>query len=433
MDHVKPVRRYGSEKKQLLIITTLDTKGREAAFIKECAVSLGGHPVVMDIGVLGAAQSRPDISNNDVVAVAGYDLQELIKAGDRPHALRTMQEGGALVAQRLFKEGKLDGIIGLGGGTGTSMISYIMRSLPFGIPKVIVSTVASRDVREYIQTKDIVMFHSVADLLGFNDFIRHILAQATHAVCGMMERRTIPKGDMPTVGITAYGPTSPCAIMAEDMLLEKGYEMMGFHANGMGGNAMEELISEGQIDGVLDVTPHEVADEMYKGYCSGIRPNRLETAGRMGIPLVFAPGGLELAVFSPHHPMPKKLIGRKRHNHDYRWFIRLHPEEMQSLAVMIGEKLNKSPETTHVLIPKKGWDEVSREGMPFWDPAIDQVFTNELKKILNPIISVEEMDVHINDPVFAGRAVAILDALMKKNRAPEQNLRVSSGGTITNY
>ena len=190
----------------------------------------------------------------------------------------------------------------MGGGTGTAIATHIMRSLPFGLPKVVVSTVASRNIREYIDTKDIVMFHSVADLLGFNEFIRLMLGQAAHAVCGMMERGSTIKSNRPMVAVTAYGISSTCAILAEPLLQERGYEMIGFHANGCGGMAMEEFIAEGWVAGVLDFTPHEIADEMFGGYCQGIGPSRLETAGRMGIPLLFAPGGSTTLCSAPSTP-----------------------------------------------------------------------------------------------------------------------------------
>jgi len=230
-----------------------------------------------------------------------------------------------------------------------------MRSLPFGLPKVIVSTMASRDVREYVGTKDIVMFHFVADLLGFNAFIRLILDQACRAVCGMMGRKRNLKGRKPIMGVTAYGPTSRCAIITEKLLHEKGYEMMGFHTNGCGGMAMEEMIAEGKIAGVIEYTPHEFADEMMDGYCKGIGASRLETAGTMGIPLVFAPGGLDNVAFGPSCPLSQELTGRNIYRHDHRVCVRLNSSEMEKLASIIAEKLNKSPKTTYVLIPTKGW------------------------------------------------------------------------------
>ncbi|HNY69896.1 MAG TPA: Tm-1-like ATP-binding domain-containing protein [Syntrophorhabdus sp.] len=401
-------------KKQLLIIATLDTKGRETEFVRNCAQTLGVNPIIMDIGVLGDPPIAPDISKMDLAAATGVNLPDLIQKKDRAKSVQAMEDGGAILAQRLRNEGKLDGIIGLGGGTGTAIVSSIMRTLPFGLPKVIVSTVASRDIRQFIGTKDIVMFHSVADLLGFNEFIRLILKQATHAVCGMIEGTSALGKDKPMIGVTAYGINSGVALNAEPFLVSKGYEMLGFHANGCGGMAMEELVAEGRIAGVLDFNPHEIADEMFGGYCKGIGPSRLETAGRMGIPLVFAPGGLDNAVFSPVYPMPESLKGRRIHGHDTRFCVRMEQEEMKAFARIIADKLNKSKGFTHVLIPLKGWSDADKEGAALYDPSIDEVFTKTLKELLLPHVPIEEIDLHISDPNFALRAVDILHAMIQQ-------------------
>ncbi|HNQ45999.1 MAG: Tm-1-like ATP-binding domain-containing protein [Syntrophorhabdus sp.] len=401
-------------KKQLLIIATLDTKGRETEFVRNCAQTLGVNPIIMDIGVLGDPPIAPDISKMDLAAATGVNLPDLIQKKDRAKSVQAMEDGGAILAQRLRNEGKLDGIIGLGGGTGTAIVSSIMRTLPFGLPKVIVSTVASRDIRQFIGTKDIVMFHSVADLLGFNEFIRLILKQATHAVCGMIEGTSALGKDKPMIGVTAYGINSGVALNAEPFLVSKGYEMLGFHANGCGGMAMEELVAEGRIAGVLDFNPHEIADEMFGGYCKGIGPSRLETAGRMGIPLVFAPGGLDNAVFSPVYPMPESLKGRRIHGHDTRFCVRMEQEEMKAFARIIADKLNKSKGFTHVLIPLKGWSDADKEGAALYDPSVDEVFTKTLKELLLPLVPIEEIDLHISDPNFALRAVDILHAMIQQ-------------------
>ena len=403
-------------KKQLLIISTMDTKGREAAYVKECVEGLGIHPMLMDIGTLGDPLTEPDITRFDLVKAAGYDFEDLVKGKNRSIAVNAIQEGGAILANRLFEEGKLDGVLGMGGGTGTAIVTYIMRSLPFGVAKVVVSTVASRDVREYVATKDIMMFHSVADLLGFNEFIRLILGQASHAVCGMIERGREMKKEKPMVAVTAYGINSVCAMNAEPLLQIRGYEMIGFHANGCGGMAMEELIAQGLIAGVLDFTTHEIADEMFGGYCKGIGPNRLETAGRMGVPLVVAPGGLDNAVFSPFYPMPDRLKGRKRHPHDIRFCVRMGPEEMKEFAKIIGGKLNQSKGPTYILIPKKGWSEADEVGMELFEPETNQVFVEELRKILTPNIPMEEVDLHISDLAFAQRAVEVLDHMIQSKK-----------------
>jgi uncharacterized protein (UPF0261 family) len=400
-------------KKQLLIISTLDTKGKEAAYVKDCVQRLGIHPILMDVGTLGKPLTHPDITRAEVVEAAGYRFENLIKENNRSIAIKAVQEGGAILARHLFEEGKLHGVLGMGGGTGTAIVTHIMRSLPFGLPKVVLSTVASRDIREYIGTKDIVMFHSVADILGFNEFMRLMLGQAAYAICGMIEKGSVIKKEKPMVAVTAYGINSVCAIQAEPLLQERGYEMIAFHANGIGGMAMEEFIAQGLVAGVIDFTLHEIADEMFGGYCKGIGPKRLETAGQSGIPLVVAPGGLDNAVFSPFYPMPDQLKGRKIHSHDIRFCVRMGPEEMKKFAQIIGEKLNRSKGPTYVLIPKKGWSEADKAGMELFDPKTDQIFVEELRKIINPNIPIEEMDVHISDPAFALRAVEVLDNMIR--------------------
>jgi uncharacterized protein (UPF0261 family) len=402
--------------KQLLIIATLDTKGREAAYVKDCVERLGIHPTLMDVGTLGEPLTQPDITRAEVLEAAGYRFENLIKEKNRSLAFKAVQEGGTILARHLFEEGKLHGVLGMGGGTGTAIVTHIMRSLPFGLPKVVLSTVASRDIREYIGTKDIVMFHSVADILGFNEFMRLMLGQAAYAICGMIEKGSGIKKGKPMVAVTAYGINSVCAIQAEPLLQERGYEMIAFHANGIGGMAMEEFIAQGLVAGVIDFTLHEIADEMFGGYCKGIGPKRLETAGQSGIPLVVAPGGLDNAVFSPFYPMPDQLKGRKIHSHDIRFCVRMGPEEMKKFAQTIGEKMNRSKGPNYVLIPKKGWSEADKAGMELFDPKTDQIFVEELRKIIHPNIPIEEMDVHISDPAFALRAVEVLDNMIRFRR-----------------
>jgi uncharacterized protein (UPF0261 family) len=403
-------------KKHLLIIATLDTKGKEAAYVKDCAQKLGIHPILMDVGTLGEPLTHPDITRIEVVEAAGHRWEHLIKEQNRSLFVTAVQEGGAILAKDLLEKGKLHGIFGMGGGTGTAIVTHIMRSLPFGLPKVVLSTVASRDMKEYVGTKDIVMFHSVADILGSNEFMRLMLGQAAYAICGMIKKGSEMKKEKPMVAVTAYGINSVCAMNAEPLLQEKGYEMITFHANGCGGMAMEEFIAEGIVAGVLDLTTHEIADELFGGYCKGIGPMRLETAGRFGIPIVVAPGGLDNAVFSPFYPMPERLRGRRTHSHDIRFCVRMGPEEMKQFARIIGEKLNKSKGPTHILIPTKGWSEADKVGMELFDPKTDKIFVEELKKIINQNIPIEEMNVHISDPAFALRAVEALDDMIQAHR-----------------
>jgi uncharacterized protein (UPF0261 family) len=260
------------------------------------------------------------------------------------------------------------------------------------------------------------MFHSVADLLGFNEFIRLMLGQAAYAICGMIEKSRGMKKEKPMVAVTTYGINSIYAMHAEPLLQKRGYEMIAFHANGCGGMAMEDFIAQGLVAGVLDLTLHEIADEIFGGYCKGIGPTRLETAGRFGIPLVVAPGGLDNAVFSPHYPMPQQLQGRKIHVHDIRFCVRMGPDEMKQFARIVGEKLNRSKGPTYILIPKGGWSDADKVGMELFDPKTDQILVDELRKIITPDIPIEEMDVHISDLAFALRAVEVLDHMIRSRR-----------------
>ena len=401
-------------KKTVLIIATLDTKGREALYLKQELEKAGVDTLLMDAGTFDQRFVVPDIYPGDLSGEAGVSLDEIIEKKDRSRAVRAMQQGGAVIAGRLLDEGKIDGVCGLGGGTGTAIVTAIMRNLPFGVPKVVVSTVASRDVREYVGTKDIVMFHSVADILGVNDFLRMILKQAAGAVAGMVRAGKKLDVGKPMIAVTAYGVSSLCAINAGPLIESLGYEMMGFHANGVGGMAMEEMIAEGLITGVLDFTSHEIADEMFGGYCRGITEGRFETAGRMGVPLVFAPGGLDNAVFSPFYPMPERLKGRRQHQHDIRFCVRMEQEEMAAFAAIIAQKFNKAKGPTHILVPLKGWSEADKEGMELFDPAVNSVFVDALKRLLHKNIPLEEMDVHISDPAFAKRGVDIIDGMIQR-------------------
>ncbi len=403
--------------KQLVVIATLDTKGREADYARNCAEALGADVSLVDVGTT-EPQVAPTLNRYEVAAAAGYDLDQLLTEKDRSRIMRAMTEGGTVLAGRFLQEGRLDGVLGMGGGSGTGVIASIMRALPFGIPKVMVSTVASRDVREYVGTRDIVMFHSVADLLGVNDFMRRLLGQAVRAACAMMEQAEAPKRARPMIAVSAYGINSRCALHAEPLINAKGYEMIGFHANGCGGMAMEEMIGEGLIAGVLDFTPHEIADEMFGGYCRGIGPDRLETAGRMGVPLVFAPGGLDNAVFSPFYPMPPDLAGRRTHVHDIRYCVRMEAPEMEKFAGIVAEKLNKSAGPLHVLVPLKGWSEADKEGSALFDPGVDRIFVDRLKALLKPAIPIEELDLHISDRAFAERAVDVLNGMVESRKRP---------------
>jgi len=351
-------------RRSLLILATLDTKGREALFVKAEAERLGVRGLLMDVG-LRPSPYKADIGSSNVCEAAGYSLEDALQRG-RAFAIEAMQKGAGETAQALYREDRIHGILGIGGGTGTAIATHVMRMLPFGFPKVMVSTVASRDVRPYVGVKDIVMFHSVADLLGFNSFTRSILSRATCAVCAMMGGHASFVPERPLIALTAYGINSSCAFHVEPLVTERGYELICFHANGCGGMAMEEMVREGLIRGVLDFTLHEFVDDMFGGYCRGIGDERLRVALETSTPIVIVPGGLDNAVFSPSHPMPECLKGRKVHRHDERFCVRMHVPELQALASKIGARIKGCKGPIYVLIPKKGFSGIDREGTEFY-------------------------------------------------------------------
>lgn len=397
--------------KTILLIATLDTKGKEALFMKNEAKTKKVNIFLMDVGV--KTSSFADITNVEVAKSAGYDIQEVQSKG-RPFYVEVMKKGALSVARRLFEEGKIDGVMAIGGGTGTSIGTYVMRELPYGFPKLMVSTVASRDVREYVGVKDIVMFHSVCDLLGTNSFSQFVLRRAIDAMCGMVEETKNFSPSKPLVSLTTYGINSLCATHIEPLVNERGYELICFHANGTGGLAMEQMVKEGLIKGVLDLTLHEIADSLFCGYCQTGKRNRLDLECSSGVPIIFAPGGLDNAVFSPHYPMPAHFHGRKIYTHDERFCVRMKEDEMRIFAETIAKSLNSAVGPVKVLIPKKGFSEIDMEGKDFFDPQAIKVFTEELKMRLRKDIEVEEIDSNISEPIFAKKAVDSLFLLMEK-------------------
>lgn len=390
----------------ILVLATLDTKGREAIFLKERIKERGCGSILMDIGTYDS-DYEAEITNSEVSRASGYELHEIRKKG-RPFCVEAMKRGGEIIVRRLISESKIHGILGIGGGTGTSISTHIMRALPYGFPKIMVSTVASRDVREYVGLRDIVMFHSVADLLGFNEFTRFILDKAAQAICSMAEGVTGFSPGKPLVSLTVYGINSLLAKRIEPLLNEKGYELICFHANGTGGLAMEEMVREGLIEGVLDLTLHEIADDIFGGYCKGAGEQRLRIESSTGVPVVLAPGGLDNAVFSPSYPMPKKFEGRKIHYHDERFCVRMEKDEMSLFARIIGERLRCANSKIRFFVPLGGFSEIDRLGSDFYEEETIRFFLQELKSNLPQEIELEEIEGNITEESFCKRVVDAL-------------------------
>jgi uncharacterized protein (UPF0261 family) len=325
-----------------------------------------------------------------------------------------MAKGVAVVAKRLYEEGKIHGIISLGGSAGTTIGTSAMRALPVGVPKVMVSTIASGDIRPYVDTKDITMMYSVVDIAGINSISRQILSNAAGAIVGMIKTEAPAGEDKPLIGITMFGVTTPCVTAARVILEEAGYETLVFHATGTGGRAMEDLVRGGFIIGVLDVTTTELADELVGGVLSA-GPNRLEAAGEMGIPQVIAPGALDMVNFGPPETVPDKFNGRKFYQHNPTvTLMRTTKEENAQLGRIIAEKLNKTKGPTTVLIPKQGVSAIDKEGQPFYDAEADATFTENLKANLSENVTLIEMNNHINDDAFANKLANVLLEDLKK-------------------
>jgi uncharacterized protein (UPF0261 family) len=394
----------------IAILGTMDTKGEEHAFVA-AQIKLRGHQtLVIDVGALEPPKLAPDITREEVARAAGVDLVALVARRDRGEAVGAMSRGAPLVLARLVAEKKIDGVISLGGGGGTAIATAAMRALPIGFPKLMVSTLASGNTAQYVGTKDIVMFPSIVDVAGLNRISRQILTRAAGAICGMVEAVPAPGADKPIVVASQFGNTTDCVNHARKLLEAAGYEVLVFHATGVGGRTMESLIESGMVAGVLDITTTEWADEWVGGFL-GAGPTRLEAAARLGVPAIVTPGCLDMVNFHGPESVPAKFHGRTFYQHNPQvTLMRTTPEECAALGKVIAEKVNLSKGPITVLLPKKAISVISAPGQKFHDPVADRVLFDSLKAWLRKDIPVIEMDCAINDAAFAE---ACASALMK--------------------
>jgi len=394
---------------KIAVIGTLDTKGEELLFVKQKIEEKGLETIVIDTAVVGSPYFEPDIPRDEVCMAAKHELGELIANKSRKQALDIMAIGAAKVVGKLYAEGNLNGIISLGGSQGTYMATTAMKALPLGVPKVMVSTAVAGDMTEYVSYKDITLINSPADILALNSLNRNLFTQAAYAVCAMVESATQEKYEKkPLIGVTMFGVTTPCVMKIKEYLENKANlneTIAVFHARGTGGLAMEELIRDGNICGVMDITTTELADELVGGIRSA-GPNRLEAAGEKGIPQVVAPGALDMVNFGPRDSIPAKFSGRKIYCHTpMATVIRTNVEENHKLGEIIAAKLNKSKGKTVFLIPKKGFSAFDISGGPFYDEEANAAFIHSMKENLDNRIKLIELNCHINDSEFAERAV----------------------------
>jgi uncharacterized protein (UPF0261 family) len=381
----------------VVLLGTLDTKGLEYAYLRERLREHGVDVLLVDAGV-NEPLVEPDVLRQEVARAAGGD----VAFGDRGAAVEAMARGAEAVVRRLHEEGRLDGILALGGSGGTAIATQAMRALPIGVPKLMVSTMASGDTRPYVGAVDVTMTYSVVDISGINAVSARILSNAAAAIAGMADAAPPEVGEgKPLVGASMFGVTTPCVTAAREHLEELGYEVLVFHATGTGGQSMEALMRSGFISAVLDVTTTELADDLVGGVLSA-GPDRLEAAGELGLPQVVSLGALDMVNFGPRDTVPERFRDRLFYEHNPSvTLMRTTPEECAELGRRIARKLNAATGPVTLFVPLRGVSMIAVEGQPFHDPEADEALLDALREELDPSVDVRELDAEINDPAFA--------------------------------
>jgi len=404
--------------KSILILGCFDTKEENFNFLRQCVVSHGENVITMNTGVMGSTLLFPVDFESDLVAKeGGQTIEELRQKEDRGFAVEVMGRGARKLVAELFIQGEIKAVIGMGGGGGTYIALAAMQALPLGFPKICISTLAAKDVTRQVGMKDIFLMPSVVDVAGLNRISRPIMRNAAAAVSGMAKvQLEADEKVLGTVAISMFGNTTACVDQCTKLLEAKGYEVLAFHANGLGGNVMETLIREGCFDGVLDITTTELADELCGGICSA-GPGRLTAAVEMGIPQVVVPGCLDMVNFAHLDTIPGKYKERQL----YSWapdvtLMRTDGQENIQLAKMIAEKLNSSTVPVTVLLPLKGLSQIDAEGGIFHQPQINRILFDSLKQHLKDHVKVLEVDTHINEKLFSESAVKVLLENIEKQK-----------------
>jgi uncharacterized protein (UPF0261 family)/Fe-S oxidoreductase len=390
----------------VVLIGTLDTKGQEYAYLRDRVREHGVGTVIVDTGVLGEPAVEADVTREDVARAAGAELAELAGRGDRGAAMEAMGRGAAVVLRRLHSEGRADGAISVGGSGNASIAAQALRELPVGVPKLIVSTLASGDTRPYVGALDVTMTYSVVDIAGINRISARILTNAAAMIAGAVTATAPTLTDSrPLIGATMFGVTTPAVTRARERLEELGYEVIVFHATGSGGQSFEALLADGYFVGALDLTTTELADELVGGVLSA-GPDRLEAAGRSGVPQVVSLGALDMVNFGPRETVPSRFADRNLYVHNPTvTLMRTTPEESAELGRRIAAKLNAATAPTVLFVPLGGISTIATVGQPFHDEAADAALIGALRDTLDEQVEVHELDLDINDPAFA-RAMA---------------------------
>jgi uncharacterized protein (UPF0261 family) len=398
----------------VMLIGTLDTKGVEFQFVCDLLHQAGVSTTVIDAGVLRPPHFAPDISREQVYAAAGTTLAALQQDGDRGRAIDAAAIGVAKIVHDLFTKQQVEGVLSLGGSAGTTIGTAAMRALPFGVPKLMVSTLASGQVRPFVGIRDILMMHSVVDISGLNRISRTVLTNAAQAMVGMVRRpaNEVAADAKPLITATMFGVTTPCVEATRQYVEDRGFEVLVFHATGTGGRTMESFISDGLISGVLDLTTTELADELVGGELSAGR-DRLTAAALRGVPQVISLGALDMVNFGPPATVPEKFRPRRFYQHNPNvTLMRTTPEENDQLGKEIAAKASAARGPTALLVPLRGVSAIDAPGKPFWWPEADAALFQSLRNWISPSVELVELDLHINDREFAEAAAGTLLRLL---------------------
>jgi uncharacterized protein (UPF0261 family) len=390
--------------KIILCIGTLDTKGTELQYIKQLIERKRGYDaLVMDIGSLGIAPFAADITAEEVATAAGSTIQKVRALKEAGPAAKIMTVGAIRIVKDLYRSGKFHGAISIGGGMGSGVASAVMRELPIGMPKFMLSSqkIVQAGIRNYVRTKDIVIMPSVADIAGFNRLTRDALRKSVGAIIGMMEATESEVSEKPFVFMTMTGLSTGCGLKVKSFLEEKGFEVAVFHTIGVGGETFEELLKSYRVSGVIELGLNEIGNELFGGLASA-GPNRLQAAGEKGIPQIITPGCIDIINFLGPETLPDRYKDRPLCFHNPQATLpRLNAEEFRLIGETMGKKLNRAVGPVRVLIPIRGFSSLDRQGNIFYDPITDRAFIDSLKSSLKETIEVREVDAHINDEEFA--------------------------------
>ena len=398
--------------KTILVVSTLDTKGAETYYLRDKIREIGYQPLVLDISMRISEGAKADITPDKIAQAGGSTFQDILASRERSKNTAIMTKGAAQIALSLWKEGKLDGIIGIGGSTGSLMATDVMRALPFGVPKVMISSTAALPgmSTRYIDIGDIALMHSVVEISGLSDILKNVIDRSAYAVCGMAEASPLNmaagKGPRKAIALTMLGPCEQCASSVRKALEAEGYQLTGFSAAGIGDRAMEAMVEQGFFDGIIDLAPGAVIEHLIGGMRDA-GPTRMEAAGKVGIPQIISTCGVN-HITPPKSKYTDEHKSRRKYDLDkFRTWLRASPEELRMAARAFTEKLNKAKGPVTIIVPAKGWSSVDVPGSATHDPAEDHVFVEELQKSLNPQIIVLEADANMEDKVFADRVIEL--------------------------